>query len=191
MKRTIILFSMALFAIAANAQVQDTIAPVQYQEEEPEITVVEEVDIVGNEHGNILNNLNFDYYATAEMDTIPKYRREIFPYIRAGFGNLAADNQFANSDFGYLRSASFQWGVNIRQPFSKESNLLGLRYGLAFTYNAVSPTDNRIFYVDGNQTNLLPADRDLRKDNTVFRNSYIEIPRSLKYDNPIDFPSSV
>ncbi|WP_448606108.1 hypothetical protein [Paenimyroides ceti] len=195
MKKTFTILSLCVYAASAQAQVQDSIAvqaPVYYEAEvdyQVEAVPVEavqvydaEADAVTDANGNLLDQLGYDFYATAEMDTIVKYRREIFPFVRAGFGNLSKDHQFAHSDFGYMRSTSFQWGFDVRQPFSKEKNLLGLRYGVSFSYNSVAPTDNRIFVVDGNKTVLEPAGRELRKGRTFFRNSYVEIPIALDFD---------
>lgn len=161
MKKIFLLLSIAFFATQANAQTNDSI---------PE---VEEIDI---------QEAVFKYVGRTVKDTTVVYKPTTSFLLRFGFTNLATDNQFANSDFGYMRSASFEWGLTQRRPFSKDKNLLGIKYGLTFSYNSIAATDNRVFVLDGNQTVLQTSPHNLRKAHTYFRNSYINIPIALDFD---------
>ncbi len=124
----------------------------------------------------------FDFAMGVQMDTVVKYGTKTTPYLAFGVGNVATDGAFANSEFGYMRSNYFEWGVAARTPFSKTNNKWGIRYGLGFKYNGLATTQNRMFGLrGGNQTVTMPAPINLRKNYAYFRNTYINIPISLDF----------
>lgn len=129
-----------------------------------------------------ISNKEFEYLGKTETDTVVKYGTTTQAVIRFGVNNLRTENQFTHSDFRYLGSSTFEIGLTARKPFSKDDNLLGLRYGVMFSYNMLSPTDNRVFGIEGNQTNLQVSDKNLRKPSTYFKNSYVQIPITLDFD---------
>lgn len=131
------------------------------------------------EWGNTSNP--FDEAMEIELDTIVKYRTEVSPFIAFGVGNVATDNMFANSEFGYVRSNYVEWGVVARTPFSRTNNKWGVRYGLSFKYNGLATTDNKQFVLNGNQTITSVSDKALRKNYAYLRNTYISIPFSLDF----------
>ncbi|RRA94527.1 porin family protein [Paenimyroides viscosum] len=124
----------------------------------------------------------FDFAMAVQMDTIVKYGTKTTPYLAFGVGNVATDGAFANSEFGYMRSNYFEWGVAARTPFSKTNNKWGIRYGLGFKYNGLATTQNRMFGLRGeNQTVTMSAPINLRKNYAYFRNTYVTIPISLDF----------
>lgn len=123
----------------------------------------------------------FDFAMGVQMDTIVKYSTTKSPYLAFGVGNVATNGAFANSEFGYLRSNYFEWGVAARTPFSKTNNKWGIRYGLGFKYNGLATTQNQEFVVAGNETVTEPSAHDLRNNYAYFRNTYINIPISLDF----------
>lgn len=123
----------------------------------------------------------FDFAMGIEMDTVVKYRTKITPYLAFGVGNVATDGAFANSEFGYLRSNYFEWGIAVRTPFNKNNNKWGVRYGLGFKYNGLATTQNREFTLPGNQTITAPSSEELRKNYAYLRNTYITIPVTLDF----------
>lgn len=102
--------------------------------------------------------------------------------LAGGFNNLVTDGAVANSDFGYLRSVFFEWGFTHNTRILKESNLLHFKYGLSFTYNMLTATDNRAFVDAGNQTVLAVSPHHLRAKDTYFKNVFLELPVHLEFD---------
>lgn len=124
----------------------------------------------------------FDFAMGVQMDTVVKYSTKTTPYLAFGVGNVATDGAFANSEFGYMRSNYFEWGIAARTPFSKTNNKWGIRYGLGFKYNGLATTQNRMFGLRGeNQTVTMPSEINLRKNYAYFRNTYVTIPISLDF----------
>lgn len=164
MKKVLLLLAVAFIGTTVKAQTNDSI---------PSIT---ENDLSDQEYRG------FDYLGTAATDTIVRHKATISPILRFGAVNVRSDQQIANSDFAYMRSSGFEIGLMQRQPLSKQSNLIALKYGVTFVYNSLVPTDNRVFALEGNQTNLQVSDKNLRKAHTYFRNSYVNIPLTLDFD---------
>lgn len=98
----------------------------------------------------------------------------------AGVNNLVTDGSVANSDFRYWGSHFYEWGTAWNTRLFKNDNLLHLKYGLSVMYNNLRPTDNRLFVVNGNQTNLETSPVNL-KDSRM-RNVYVTLPLHLEFD---------
>jgi hypothetical protein len=98
----------------------------------------------------------------------------------AGVNNLVTDKAVANSDFRYWGSHFYEWGVTGNTRLFKNDNLLHLKYGISVMYNNLRPTDNRIFVVNGNQTNLETSSLNL--DDSRFRNVFVTVPLHLEFD---------
>ncbi|MFN3753396.1 hypothetical protein [Flavobacterium sp.] len=98
----------------------------------------------------------------------------------AGVNNLVTDGSVANSDFRYWGSHFYEWGTTWNTRLLKNDNLLHLKYGMSVMYNNLRPTDNRLFVVDGNQTNLETSPVNL-KDSRL-RNVYVTVPLHLEFD---------
>jgi len=123
----------------------------------------------------------FDFAMGVEVDTVVRYKKDIKPYIAFGVGNVATDGAFANSEFGYLRSNYFEWGIGVRVPFNQYNNKWGIRYGLGFKYNGLATTQNREFALNGNETITESSNENLRNGYAYLRNTYITIPVSLDF----------
>lgn len=98
----------------------------------------------------------------------------------AGVNNLVTDGSVANSDFRYWGSHFYEWGFTSNTRLFKNDNLLHLKYGMSVMYNNLRPTDNRLFVVNGNQTNLETSPVNL-KDSRL-RNVYLTVPLHLEFD---------
>lgn len=150
------------------------------------VAVVEEVEAVDAAEENYdydwgKETSPFDFAMGVQMDTVVKYGTKTTPYVAFGVGNVAIDGAFANSEFGYMRSNYFEWGIAARTPFSKTNNKWGVRYGVGFKYNGLATTQNREFALAGNQTVTAPSAKELRKNYAYFRNTYVTIPISLDF----------
>lgn len=99
-----------------------------------------------------------------------------------GFNNLVTNGAVANSDFGYLRSSFFEWGITLKTRLNKNSNLLHLKYGLGFQYNMLFATKNRVFEDIGNETILVTYPVNVRDSHTYFKNVYFVLPVHLEFD---------
>jgi len=123
----------------------------------------------------------FNEAMAAEVDTVANYRTASSVYVGFGVGNVATDGMFSNSEFGYIRSNSVEFGLAMRSPFSKSSNKWGVRYGIGFKYNGLATTGNNEFALSGDQTITAPSAQQLRKNYTYLRNTYITIPVTLDF----------
>jgi hypothetical protein len=98
----------------------------------------------------------------------------------AGLNNLVTNGSVANSDFRYWGSHFYEWGITANTRLFKNDNLLHLKYGFSVMYNNLRPTDNRVFVVNGNQTNLEVYPYALNESR--LRNVYITTPVHLEFD---------
>jgi hypothetical protein len=97
-----------------------------------------------------------------------------------GLNNLVTDGKISNSNFQYLNSTFFEWGLNYNTRILEKSNLLHVKYGLSLMYNNLRPTDNRIFVKSGDQTNLETSAIDLK--DSRFRNVNLVVPIYFEFD---------
>jgi hypothetical protein len=97
-----------------------------------------------------------------------------------GANNLVTEKQVANSNFKYLDSHFYEWGLTYNTRILKEDNLLHFKYGMSLMYNNLRATDNRYFKKNGAQTDLLTSSVHL--DESRFRNVYIMVPMHLEFD---------
>ncbi|UPT71648.1 MAG: hypothetical protein M0D53_04685 [Flavobacterium sp. JAD_PAG50586_2] len=98
----------------------------------------------------------------------------------AGVNNLVTDKAVANSDYRYWGSHFYEWGFTANTRLFKNDNLLHLKYGFSVMYNNLRPTDNRMFVVNGDQTNLETSPVNLKESR--FRNVYVTAPVHLEFD---------
>lgn len=98
----------------------------------------------------------------------------------AGVNNLVTNGSVANSDFRYWGSHFYEWGVTANTRLFKNDNLLHLKYGFSVMYNNLRPTDNRVFVVNGDQTNLEVYPYALNESR--LRNVYLTTPVHLEFD---------
>ncbi|TRX41532.1 hypothetical protein [Flavobacterium restrictum] len=98
----------------------------------------------------------------------------------AGLHNLVTDGKIDHSDYRFLGSHFYEWGLSYNSRLAKNSNLLHAKYGLSLMYNNLRPTDNRTFVINGNQTNLEVSPKQLK--DSRFRNVYLVVPVHLEFD---------
>lgn len=97
-----------------------------------------------------------------------------------GLNNLVTDGSVENSDFRFAGSRFYEWGLSYNSRLFKNDNLLHLKYGASLMYNDLRPTENRVFAVNGNQTQLQTSAINLK--NSRFRNVYLVAPIHLEFD---------
>jgi hypothetical protein len=95
---------------------------------------------------------------------------------------LVTDGAVAHSDYRYLKSTFFEWGVTHNTRIMKDNNLLHFKYGVSFMYNNLNATDERYFVVNGDQTQLATFPTHLRTKDTYFKNVYVTVPLHLEFD---------
>ncbi|MBF6607948.1 MAG: hypothetical protein ITG00_04325 [Flavobacterium sp.] len=111
-----------------------------------------------------------------------EYRTTSQFVIASGFNNLITNNSIAHSDFGYLRSVFWEWGVTWNSRILKDNNLLHFKYGVTGVYNHLAPTENRYFVDNGSETVLETSPHHLRKKDSYFKNVFVTIPLHLEFD---------
>ncbi len=97
-----------------------------------------------------------------------------------GLNNVITNGSADKSDFRYLGSHFYEWGITWSTRLLKNDNLMHLKYGLSVMYNNLRPTDNRSFVVNGNQTNL--EVNPVHQDDSRFKNVYLVLPLHMEFD---------
>jgi hypothetical protein len=100
-----------------------------------------------------------------------------------GLNNVVNDSDISSvedSDFKVAGSRFFEWGFSWNSRLFKNHNLLHAKYGFSFMYNNLRPTQDRIFQMNGAQTDLVVSERPLR-DNR-FKNVHLVFPVHLEFD---------
>ena len=122
-------------------------------------------------------------YRNGKKNVNNKERRTTSQFVMAmGFNNLVTNGSIANSDFGYLRSVFWEWGITLNTRLLQNSNLLHLKYGLGFQYNILQATENRIFEDTGSETVLVTYPINVNDNHTYFKNVYFVLPLHLEFD---------
>lgn len=98
----------------------------------------------------------------------------------AGLNNVVTDKKIQNSDFRYLGSHFYEWGLTYNSRLLKDANLLHAKYGFSVMYNNLRATDNRSFVVDGQQTNL--EVNPVNYKDSRFRTVSLVFPVHLEFD---------
>jgi hypothetical protein len=110
-----------------------------------------------------------------------KERRTTSQFVfAAGLNNVVTDGDIENSDFRFWGSHFYEWGLTYNTRIARNSNLLHLKYGMSVMYNNLRPTNDRLFVVNGSQTNL--EDSGLNLKESRFRNVYLVAPLHLEFD---------
>lgn len=120
-------------------------------------------------------------FTDREKDTIKGESRTTSQAVFAfGFNQLATDNAVAHSDYKVWGSYFLEWGNTWNTRILKNNNLLHIKYGYAVQYNNLRATDNRYFVENGDQTELVTADINLK--DSRFKNVNLVIPVHLEFD---------
>lgn len=137
-------------------------------------------DSIG-EHSRELNLTGLKFYNGQKDKHNRQSKRTTSQMVfAAGFNNLMTDKKVANSDFKYLDSHFYEWGLTYNTRILKEDNLLHFKYGMSLMYNNLRATDNRYFQKNGEQTDLITNTVNL--DESRFRNVYVMVPLHLEFD---------
>jgi hypothetical protein len=97
-----------------------------------------------------------------------------------GANNLVTNGAVANSNFRYLDSRFYEWGVTWNTRIAKNSNLLHFKYGVSVMYNNLRATDNRYFVDNGTTTDL--QINPIEMEDSRFRNVNLVLPMHLEFD---------
>jgi hypothetical protein len=143
--------------------------------------------IIGNSNDNIgknkteVNLTSFKVYNGQEDKINRHYKRTTSQMVFAmGLNNLVTDKSVGNSDFRYIGSHFYEWGLTYNTRILKEANLLHAKYGFSVMYNNLRSTDNRSFVVNGNQTNL--EVNPFNYEDSRFRTVSLVVPLHLEFD---------
>ena len=98
----------------------------------------------------------------------------------AGLNNLATNEKVSGSDYRYLGSHFYEWGLTSNTRILEKSNFLHLKYGLSLMYNNLRPTEDRVFVKSGDQIVLVNSGIDLK--DSRFRNVFLVAPLHLEFD---------
>lgn len=110
-----------------------------------------------------------------------KEKRTTSQFVFAmGINNLVTNGDIENSDFKFLGSHFYEWGVTYNTRIAKNNNLLHFKYGWSVMYNNLRPTDNRYFAVNDKETNLQTSTINL--DESRLRTVYLVAPLHLEFD---------
>ena len=100
--------------------------------------------------------------------------------LALGLNNVVTNGNASNSDFRYLGSHFYEFGAVFNRRLIKNKNLFHLKYGFAFSFNNLRPTDNKFFTVNDNLTTLLTSSRSL--EDSRFRNLVLTFPVHFELD---------
>ncbi|MNL32579.1 hypothetical protein D3C87_1544400 [compost metagenome] len=120
------------------------------------------------------------YHGQKDVDRRQSKRTTTQFVFAFGANNLVTDSQVAHSDFKYLQSHFYEWGITGNTRIFKEDNLLHFKYGMSLMYNNLRATDDRYFEKNGAQTDLVTSPVHL--DESRFRNVYVMVPLHLEFD---------
>ena len=100
--------------------------------------------------------------------------------LAVGFNNALQEGQSINdSDFEIAGSRFFEIGMDWKTRVFNNSNWLRFRYGFAFQFNGLKPTDNRYFVEDGEYTELEEYPMELEK--SKFRMDNLVVPVHFEF----------
>ena len=131
-------------------------------------------EIIVSFNKNKKNSSQKDYIEKGEKRTTSQF------VFALGLNNAISNNNFGTleeSDFSIWKSRFYEWGFTYNTRLLKNHNLLHAKYGISVMYNNLSPTNNRFFEVQDNQTNLQTAELSLRRSR--LRNVYLVLPLHL------------
>jgi hypothetical protein len=116
-----------------------------------------------------------------DKDSIYGEKRTTSQFVFAmGLNNMMVDGKLQDSNYSFMGSHFYEWGVTYNSRLIKTHNLLHAKYGLSLMYNNIRPTDNRSFVVNGEQTNL--EINAIHLNESRFRNVYLVAPVHLEFD---------
>jgi len=116
-----------------------------------------------------------------DRDSIYGEKRTTSQFVFAtGLNNMMVDGKLQDSNYSFMGSHFYEWGLTYNSRLLKTNNLLHAKYGLSLMYNNIRATDNRSFVVNGDQTNL--EFNAIHLNESRFRNVYLVAPIHLEFD---------
>lgn len=101
-------------------------------------------------------------------------------YIAAGLNNVITKGEsLEDSDFKVAGSRFTELGWTWKTRVFDNSNWLRVKYGLAFQFNGLKPTENRVFVDTGEQTELQTYPLNLKK--SKFRMDNLVVPIHFEF----------
>jgi hypothetical protein len=114
-------------------------------------------------------------------DSLRSEKRTTSQFVFAfGLNNTLVDGEVQDSNYKFMGSHFYEWGLSYNTRLLKSNNLLHVKYGISVMYNNLRPTDNRSFVVNGDQTDLAVNPINLKESR--FRNVYLTAPVHLEFD---------
>ena len=116
-----------------------------------------------------------------DKDSIHGEKRTTSQFVFAmGLNNTMVDGKLQDSNYRFMGSHFYEWGITYNSRLMKNDNLLHAKYGLSLMYNNIRPTENRSFVVNGDQTDLV--ENPVHLTESRFRNVYLVAPVHLEFD---------
>lgn len=116
-----------------------------------------------------------------DKDSIHGEKRTTSQFVFAmGLNNTMVDGKLQDSNYRFMGSHFYEWGITYNSRLMKNDNLLHAKYGLSLMYNNIRPTENRSFVVNGDQTDLV--ENPVHLTESRFRNVYLAAPVHLEFD---------
>jgi len=151
-----------------------------YKSERTMVALGSNIDSIGK-NSREFNVTSMKFYNGYEDKENRQSKRTTSQIVFAtGLNNVVTNDKVENSDFRYLGSHFYEFGVTCNSRILENDNLLHAKYGLSVMYNNLRPTDNRSFVVNGKQTDLVVNSKDL--SDSRFRNVFLVAPVHLEFD---------
>lgn len=116
-----------------------------------------------------------------DKDSIHGEKRTTSQFVFAmGLNNTMVYGKLQDSNYRFMGSHFYEWGITYNSRLMKNDNLLHAKYGLSLMYNNIRPTENRSFVVNGDQTDLV--ENPVHLTESRFRNVYLAAPVHLEFD---------
>ncbi|KUJ62075.1 hypothetical protein AR687_08585 [Flavobacteriaceae bacterium CRH] len=132
-------------------------------------------------HALVIHWNDKNWNSKRHKDSIYGEKRTTSQFVFAmGLNNMMVDGKLQDSNYSFMGSHFYEWGLTYNSRLMKTNNLLHAKYGLSLMYNNIRPTDNRTFVVNGEQTNLQINATHLNESR--FRNVYLVAPVHLEFD---------
>ncbi|MEK9614574.1 MAG: hypothetical protein VW080_11710 [Flavobacteriaceae bacterium] len=97
-----------------------------------------------------------------------------------GLNNLVGnDFNLEETDYEYIKSLFFELGWSWKTNLIPDFNYFNVRYGFSFQFNSLSPSENRIFYNNGGQTDLKTFPTTLKRNKLIYTNLVFPIHLEL------------
>lgn len=115
-----------------------------------------------------------------KRDVLYDNRTNSGPFVAFGLNNVITEGEsLEDSDFKIAGSRFFELGWSWKTRVFDNSNWLRVKYGLAFQFNGLKPTDNRYYVDTGEETELQTYPLNLKK--SKFRMDNLVVPIHFEF----------